>query len=156
MLTGKLTAQSKSGQSVLVLAALLLIPVAWIIQSSLRNASDTLASSVVVAAATDAAIAAANAATGGGAATGEDIAAAACRAMDVHLPAYLVSIGATPSGVNVVTGYPSEIGEFVASHSYAVEWDGSSRGTAQGAADLSFSFSGADLAGIPACVGRSR
>lgn len=147
----------KSGQSVVILAALLLIPVAAIIQLSVSKAETRQNASIAVQAATSAAVATVDVLQPGSGTTEKDAVIAACQAMDPWLPAYLVSVSVADNVLRVVAAFPTENSEDV-SHSFSVETAfGGSKSEMELTGDVSFDSQGRELArSVPECVGRAR
>lgn len=141
-----------------LLGALLLLPVAGLIQTSARSTADTAAGNTAVLAATSAAVAAASTSAGsGGADTQTSALTAACEAMDDYLPARILSVTATGDTIRVTVSTPSRTGRTV-THSFSASRALAARGGGVfvpfGAG--TFEASGAALAASnPACVGRA-
>lgn len=153
-----LKVRRKEGQSVVVLAALMLIPLAAIIQLSISQARQTADARTAVQAATAVASEAASAAVSSSVDDLErNIIVAACQAIDPWLPAYVASIGVSGGTLRVVAAVPTEDGADV-SHAMSVNI---ARGAEAEMSDTpegdSFFQQGSVLAStIPQCAGRAR
>jgi len=147
----------KRGQSVIVLVALLLVPIAAMVQATVRLVADSDAGNSAVLASTAAATAAASAAAEaeGGVAEG-DVITAACEAMDQFLPVQIRSVGATGGSVRVVVSALSRTGNVV-THSFTASFEQASRsGGVLSDREAVFELTGAELAALwPACSGRA-